>query len=171
METKDAISGRRCIRKFKDKQVSEEQLNELIDAMILAPSAGNMQSRKFIIIRNKELKNKLVDAALSQGFLAQAPVAIVVCTDNKIGTRYGHRGESLYSLLDCGASIQNLLLRAHDMGLGGCWIGAFDEERVRKLLNIPQNLRPVSIIPIGYPAESPTMPRRKSKDECCEFVE
>jgi nitroreductase len=171
METKDVIEGRRCIRKFKDKRISDKQLDELIDAMILAPSAGNMQSRKFYIVKNKEIKEKLAEAALSQGFIAQVPVAIVICTDSSISTRYGKRGEIIYSLLDCGASIQNLLLRAYDLGLGGCWVGAFDEERVRKILSIPSNLRPVSIIPIGHPDESPSMPQRKSKKECCEFVD
>lgn len=171
METKDAIEGRRCIRKFRDKNISDKQLDELINAMILAPSAGNMQSRKFYVIKNKEIKEKLAEAALSQAFIAQAPVVFVVCTDSSISMRYGKRGEELYTFLDCGASIQNLLLRAYDVGLGGCWVGAFDEERVRKILKIPSHLRPISIVPIGYPDESPSIPQRKSKRECCEFVD
>lgn len=127
----------------------------------MAPSAGNTQEWNFIVVKDEEIKKKLAKAALDQDFIAEAPVVIVVCADlEKISLRYGKRGELLYSIQDTALAIQNILLSAHALGLGSCFVGAFDEERVKSILELPDNLRPLAILPIGYPAEQPEKPRR-----------
>jgi nitroreductase len=87
-------------------------------------------------------------------FIKEAPVVIVVCSDlDRIKLRYGERGEKLYSIQDTAASIMIILLAAQALGLGTCWVGAFDEERIKEILELPRNLRPLAIIPVGYPKE------------------
>jgi len=167
----DTIKDRRSIRKFQKKEIPEEIIDKLIEALIWAPSAGNLQSRKFYFILNQEIKEKLAEAALSQSFIAQAPLVIVGCTNEKIALRYGDRGKNIYSICDVAASIQSMMLLAHEAGLGSCWVGAFNEKEVSKILNLSENLKPVAIIPIGYPAEKPSAPKRLLKTELIEFKE
>jgi nitroreductase len=170
MKLEEAIRKRRSIRKYKNEPVSERQIRKIIEAGMNAPSAGNLQSRYFYIVADRELKEALAVAAYDQEFVSEAPVAIVVCADLRIGKDYGSRGVNLYAPMDCAASIQNMLLTAHAHGLGTCWVGAFDESKVAEIIDVPDDLRPVAIIPIGVPAESPRPPSRLPLDEVCEFV-
>jgi len=169
MEILKIIKERRSIRKFQKKEIPGEIIDKLIEALIWAPSAGNLQSRKFYFVFNQEIKEKLGEAALDQSFIAQAPLVIIGCTDDKISRRYGER-KKLYSICDVSASIENLMLLAIEIGLGTCWVGAFNEKEVSKILNLPGNLRPIAIIPVGYPAEKPETPLRVSKEEAVEFI-
>lgn len=141
----------------------------MIEAIIWAPSAGNLQSRKFYFVFNQRIKEKLAEAAFGQSFIAQAPLVIVGCTDEKVSLRYGERGKNLYSICDVAMSIQNLMLLAQNLGLGTCPVGAFDEKEVSKILNIPKSLRPIIIVPVGYPAEKPVAPPRVSKEKAVEI--
>jgi len=166
----EIIKERRSIRKFQKKEIPEEIIDKLIEAIIWAPSAGNLQSRKFYFVFDAKIKEKLVEAALGQDFIVQAPLVVVGCTNDEIAWRYGERGKNLYSICDVAASIQNMMLLAHKEGLGTCWVGAFDENVVIKILNLPKNLRPIAIIPVGYPAEKPSAPPRVSKSEATEFI-
>ncbi|RLF23588.1 MAG: nitroreductase family protein, partial [Thermoprotei archaeon] len=105
-------------------------------------------------------------AALGQMWIAEAPVVVVVCANiPRTAWRYGERGRSLYCLQDTAAAIQNMLLAAHALGYGTCWVGAFDEEEVSRILGLPDHVRPVAIVPIGKPAESPIPPPRRPLDE------
>lgn len=165
MSMLEIIKKRRSIRAFEKREIPEEILEKLKEAIIWAPSAGNLQSRKFYFVFNQEIKEKLVEAALNQDFISEAPLVIVGCSDDKISWRYGERGKNLYSICDVSASIQNMMLLATELGLGSCWIGAFDEKGVSKILNLPKNLRPIAIVPLGYPAEKPSAPPRVSKKE------
>jgi nitroreductase len=161
MDVLDAIKGRRSIRAFKSKEVLLEAVEKLIEAAMWAPSAGNIQPWEFIIVRKPEIKQKLVEAALNQEYIAEAPVVIVVCAnESRSSARYGVRGKTLYCIQDTAAAIQNIHLAAYSFGLGSCWIGAFDEEEAREILKIPEGVRPVAIIPVGYAAKSPS-PRQK----------
>ena len=151
MDVIDAICGRRSIRLFKEKDVPEKMITKLISLAVMAPSAGNLQAWDLIIIRNLETKDALVRAAFGQSFIAKAPIIIVVCANQKRSAQqYGTRGTNLYSIQDSAAAIQNLLLAAYSLGLGTCWVGAFNESLVSDLLKIPDGVRPVSIIPVGY---------------------
>jgi len=170
MKLLDIIKNRRSIREFQAKPISEEIVDKLITALIWAPSAGNLQSRKFYFIFNQKIKEDLAEAALSQSFIAKAPLVIVGCADDKIISRYGERGENLYSICDVSASIQNMILLAVDFGLGSCWVGAFNEREVTEILNLPKNLRPIVIVLVGYPAEKPSAPLRFSKTEAVKII-
>jgi len=161
MDVLEAIRGRRSIRAFKSKDVPPEIVEKLIDAARWAPSAGNIQPWEFIVVRRSEIKGRLAEAALNETLIEKAPVVIVVCADeNRSFEGYRMRGKTLYCIQDTAASIQNILLAAYSLGLGTCWIGAFREEEVKEILKIPLGVRPVAIIPVGYPTESP-LPRRK----------
>ncbi len=152
---------RKSIRKFEKREVDDKLIGVILYMATMAPSAGNTQEWNFIVVKEEEIKKKLAKAALDQDFIVEAPVVIVVCADlEKISLRYGKRGELLYSIQDTALAIQNILLSAHALGLGSCFVGAFDEERVKSILELPDNLRPLAIIPIGYPAEQPEKPRR-----------
>ncbi|UCE96766.1 MAG: nitroreductase family protein [Candidatus Bathyarchaeota archaeon] len=166
MEVFDAIKNRRSIRTFERKQVSEEQVERLIEAARHAPSAGNLQPWDFVIVRDPQRKRQLSAASLDQAFINEASVVIAVCADEtRSGRRYGGRGIHLYCIQDTAAAIENLLLAAHAMGLGACWVGAFQEELVRKILNTPPDVRPLAIIPIGYTSEKPPQRRRRPLKE------
>lgn len=170
MDVLGVIKERRSIRQFKGKVLSPETLDTLIDALRWAPSAGNLQSRKFYFIGNENLKRELARAAFDQEFIAEAPVAVVACADHRIARRYGERGVRLYCLMDVAASVQNLLLVAQALGLGSCWVGAFDEDEVRRLLELPAHLRPVAIVAAGFPGEHVEPPPRVSRDEAVVTV-
>ncbi|HHT9137397.1 MAG TPA: nitroreductase family protein [Candidatus Wunengus sp. YC60] len=169
MEILKAIRERRSIRNFQKKDIPKEIVDKLIDALIWAPSAGNLQARKFFFIKDAKLKEDIAAAALNQDFITEAPIVIVGCTDSRISSKYGERGESLYSIQDVAASIMGMMLVAHENGLGTVWVGAFREEEVFDLLNLPQNLRPIAIVPVGYPAKIPSPPPRISREEAVEF--
>lgn len=162
MELKEAILGRRSIRKFKDAKVDKELIIKILDAAKWAPSAGNLQPWEVIIVENDHTKKLIAEAALGQYWLTKAPIVLIVCANlDRTGWYYGERGRTLYAIQDTAAFIQNILLLVHDHGLGACWVGAFDEEIVREILEIPRNCRPVAIIPIGIPDEKPSPPSRR----------
>ena len=166
MELLEAINGRRSVRAFKTQDVEEATVMKLIEAARWAPSAGNIQPWRFVIVRKPPVKKALAKAALNQAHVEEAPVVIVVCADEKRSSMgYGIRGKLLYCLQDTAAAIQNILLTAHSLELGSCWVGAFDEESAREALNIPEGVRPVAIIPVGYPAETPRQRDRRPLTE------
>ncbi|MCL1966107.1 MAG: nitroreductase family protein [Candidatus Bathyarchaeota archaeon] len=159
MDVFEAIRGRRSIRKFTSQVVSEEMVNVLVEAARMAPTAGNAQAYMLVIVREGERKRRLSEAAFGQGQVQMAFVVFVVCADLKRAmASYGERGCSLYCLQDTAAVTENVLLTAYSLGLGTCWIGAFDETAVKSVINAPVDMRPVVMISIGYPAEMP-MPR------------
>ncbi len=169
METLKAVKERRSIRSFQKKDIPRNLVDKLVDALIWAPSAGNLQARKFYFIEDEKLKREIVPAALGQGFIAEAPLVIIACTDNMISGRYGDRGVNLYSIQDVAASIMGMMLVAHENGLGTVWVGAFREDMVIELLDLPHNLRPVAMVPVGYPARIPSPPQRVSRQSAVEF--
>jgi nitroreductase len=165
MDCIEAINRRRSIRKFKNMDIGKENIDILLNAAQAAPSAGNAQGRDFVIVTDRTIKQELVVAAHNQHFIASAPVIIVAVTNvRRSSTRYGNRGE-LYAIQDATASVMNIMLAATSIGLGTCWIGAFDEDIVTNILNIPISERPIAMVPIGYPDEDPVMPQRMDMDQ------
>lgn len=159
MEVKDAILGRRSVRRFGDGPVSRETVLELIELGNAAPSAGNLQARDFVVVEDQKTKDRLAVAA-DQEFVAEAPVVVVVCANMDRIMHYGKRGVTLYCLQDAAAAIQNMLLMVHDKGLGCVWVGAFDELMVSTILGLPGRIRPVALLPIGEPASQPRARKR-----------
>ena len=156
MDVLECIKTRRSIRKFKDKPVEMEKLGVIIDAGRHAPSAGNLQDWKFILVTEQPLRRKIADACLQQFWIESAPVIIVICAEHRKEERfYGDRGEKIYSIENCSAAAENMFLAAHSQGLGCCWIAAFTDHMLRRALGIPEDVRPTVVLPIGYPDEKP----------------
>ncbi|MCR4391985.1 MAG: nitroreductase family protein [Candidatus Acetothermia bacterium] len=170
MDVTEAIKRRRSVRKYTGDPVTEDDVRTVLTAAIWAPSAGNAQPWRFIVVRDRALREGLVGAAHGQRFLAEAPLVIVVCADLLRAQRaYGERGVTLYCLQDTAAAIQNMLLAATSLGLGSCWVGAFDEAKASELLGLPSGLRPVALIPLGRFKE-PSPPReRRPLTEVVEY--
>lgn len=154
MDVLHAALTRRSIRKFLDIPVEMEKIGHMLEAAKHTPSAGNLQPWKFILITDEDMRKKLGEACLQQHWISRAPVHIVVVAEpHKPKRFYGERGEKLYAFLECGAAIENMLLTAHEDGLGTCWVSAFEEEMLNRELGIPGNVKPVALIAIGYPDE------------------
>jgi len=166
LEVFEAIRGRRSIRSYIPSELSPEQLKYVLEAAIWAPSAGNLQPWEFIVVDNKDEMRQLARASLSQMWMTEASAIIAVCADvERTGVIYGERGRRLYAIQDCAAATQNMLLTSYSIGLGTCWVGAFYEEEVRKILKLPANVRPLALITIGQPGERPPPPHRRSLRE------
>ncbi|MEM1578048.1 MAG: nitroreductase family protein [Archaeoglobaceae archaeon] len=167
MSTKelDFIFRRVSIRKFQSKEIGDETIKLILEAGNAAPSAGNLQARDFIVVKDPKKRLELAKASLRQMFIAQAPVVVVVCANYPRSMRvYGERGK-LYAEQDATAAIENILLAVTALNLGACWVGAFDEERVAEILDLPDYVRPMAIIPIGHPAEQPSRRNRYPIEE------
>ena len=168
----ECIKQRRSIRTFLPRPVPRETLEKILQAAILAPSAGNWQSWRFYVVMNDALRHDLVKAAADQDFIAEAPVVIVVCAEpGRAEQTYGDRARELYCLQDTAAAIENLMLAAHANELGTCWVGDFDEAAVKKLLRIGEPYRPIALVPLGYPNETPNPRWRRPLSEVVEYLE
>jgi len=161
-----AITERRSIRKFKEEEIEDDLIYKIIEAGKWAPSAGNLQSWDAVLVKDPEIKQKLEAAAYMRDFVGKAPVIIVLgANEHKSATIYHERGRDLFSIQDATIAGQNMLLAIHALGLGACWVGAFDEELVSRTLEFPGYMRPIAIIPMGYPDETPPPPLRRELEE------
>jgi nitroreductase len=165
MELAQSIESRMSVRGFTAEDVPEELVNEALRLAVLAPSAGNLQARDFVVVRDPLVKDKIAEAAFDLDFLRQAPVVVVCCANLARIRNYGDRGATLYCLQDVAAAVEHILLFAASQGLGACWIGAFDEAEVSKALSLPARARPVTIIPIGRPKTQARRTKRLEMDE------
>lgn len=172
LDVMECIRQRRSIRSFQPAPVARELIEKLIQAASWAPSAGNWQPWRFMIVLREDLRRALVKTASEQEFIGDAPAVIVVCAEpGRAEHTYGSRARELYCIQDTAAAIQNLMLAAHASGLGTCWVGDFDEASVRKLLCLGEQFRPVAIVPLGYPNESPNPRWRRPLREVMEVME
>lgn len=162
MSVFDAIQERRSIRKYKSIPVEEEKLIKVLDAARIAPSAGNQQNWKFIVVKDEEKRKQLAEAAGGQQFVAEAPIVIIACGTEP--TSIMLCGQYRYTV-DLSIAVSYLILEAHELGLGTCWLGRFEENKVKEILNIPDEVRVVAVTPLGYPDEIPTPKPRKKLEE------
>ena len=154
MDLVKAIEERHSVRGFTGEDVPLDVIEETLRMGNLAPSAGNLQARDFIVVRNLDMRKKLCRAAFGQRFVEEAPVVIVVCTNLNRIKNYGERGERLYTLQDTSAAVENMMLYLVSRGYGSCWVGAFDEKEVGRLMDLPDWAKAVAMIPLGRPKES-----------------
>jgi nitroreductase len=170
MDVFTAIRQRRSVRAYKAVEVEEEKLKKILEAARLSPSASNRQDWKFIVARNKDTKKKLAKAAFGQSFIGGAPVVLVACgTESKAIMACGQPTHTVDVSIACAF----MILQACELGFGTCWIGAFEEDEVKKILEIPKSVRVVALIPLGYPDEDPSQRSRKDLDQiiCYEKFE
>ncbi|MCL6641958.1 MAG: nitroreductase family protein [Candidatus Bipolaricaulota bacterium] len=171
MEFFKVLQERHSIRAFAERPVEPEKLRALLEAANRAPSAGNLQAYKIYVVTRPTTLKALMRAAFEQKFVAQAPVVLVFCADPKrSASSYGERGATLYSVQDATIACAYVQLAATALGLGSVWVGAFDEDAVRKALEIGRELVPVALLPVGYAAESPQITSRRTLDEFVEYV-
>lgn len=151
----DAIVGRKNVVRFKKDPVDDKLIGVMLHMATYAHSAGEMEEWNFLVVRDEERKKKLYEAALEHPLLREAPVIIVICANlEQASMKYQKRGEVFYSVQDTAAASMLMAITANALGLGTAWIGSFDEERVKDILFLPDKLRPVAILAVGYPAES-----------------
>jgi nitroreductase len=165
------IQNRRSVRRFSQTPIPENELKEILRTGFSAPSAGNRQPWRVVILKDRTRISRIATAAFGQMFIASASVILVICAvPYESAERYNERGSTLYVLQDTAALTQNIILAAHTLGYATCWIGAFDENEVTEILKIPNGMRPVAIIPIGHAeGEIPkARPRRPFEDVIIE---
>jgi len=165
------IQSRRSVRRFSQSPIPENELKEILRTGFSAPSAGNKQPWRVVILKDRTRINRIAAAAFGQTFIAKASVVLVICAvPHESAERYEERGATLYVLQDTAALTQNIILAAHALGYATCWIGAFSENEVTEILKVPDGMRPVSIIPIGHvEGETPkARPRRPFEDVIIE---
>jgi nitroreductase len=156
-------------RRFATTPLLHAEFEHILEAAVWAPSAGNLQPWRLIVVTSDELKGRLAGAA-HQEFVAEAPVVIVVCAvPGESARRYGERGRSLYCLQDTAAATENMLLAAAELGLGSCWVGAFEEPAAAAALGLPAAWRPVALVPVGHPLEEPAARERRPRREVVVF--
>ena len=162
MELMDAIRTRRSIRKYDDKPISDDMVREILDAAMMAPSAGNAQPWRFLVVNDRTILGGMVDMSPYIKMVGQAQLGILVCADLSLEKYPG------YWVQDCSAAMQNMLLAIHSLGLGAVWTGVYpDEERVadfKKLFNMPEQVMPLGFVPMGWPAQELKSPSRFRED-------
>ncbi len=152
------VKRRAMIRSYKSDPVPEDKIQRLLEYAVRAPSGGNLQPWEFIVVKSPDVRAKLAEATGKQISVVTAPVAIVTCADVERGGKSGGRG-SFFSLIDTAFASLLILLGAVEQGLGACFVGSYDPEAVAKLFALPDHVRPVGLITIGYPAERPQKPK------------
>lgn len=162
MDVSKAIQSRRSIRAYDFREVEEDKLARVLDSGRLSPSAGNRQERRFIVVRDAKKRQLLSEAARNQKFVAEAPVVLAACS---VETEYTMACGQLAYPIDTAIAVDHITLAAVEEGLGTCWIGAFNEKKVKEILSIPNNIRVVALLPLGYPSAVPRPTPRKSLDE------
>ncbi len=164
MDLMEAIRARESVREYLDKPVEEEKLLRVLEAGRLAPSAVNEQEWRYVVVRDRDLRQKLMEAARGQKFVGQAPVVLACCaeSDGRVMTC----GQEAYPI-DVAISIDHITLAAVAEGLGTCWIGSFYEDKVKEILGIPEHIRVVQLLTLGYPK---TLRKTKSRRRLEEIV-
>ena len=167
MELFEVIHTRQSIRKFQRAPVENEKLARILEAVNRGPSAGNLQAYRIVIVRETSVRQALARAASNQPSIADAPIVLVFCADpSRSATIWGVKGEQLLCVQDATVACAYAQLAATALGLASVWLGAVIEaETIKEVLGLTEDLWPIALLPIGYPAEQPTRtPRRALKD-------
>ncbi|MFO7657853.1 MAG: nitroreductase family protein [Bacteroidales bacterium] len=162
MDVIEAIINRRSIRNYTGQQVTAEQVEVILRAAMYAPSAVNKQPWHFIVFRDKKIREEIIEFHPNAWMLKNASLGILVCYDENL------QHDSGYGEVDCGAATQNILLAAHGIGLGAVWIGIYPRQQrisaIHQLFKLPSNIKPFSVIAVGYPNEKKTFPERYQQE-------
>lgn len=161
MKLSELILNRKSVKHYEKKDVKSWMVSELLEAARMAPSSGNAQNWRFIVARSPDVRTALAGASLRQYWMTTAPVFIVVCSDNtKLKSLYRKRGEK-YAIENCAVAASFIMLKAVELGLGTCWVGAFDDSKVSHILGLDKGITPEIILTVGYPAKKELMKTSK----------
>jgi nitroreductase len=171
MDFFDITKKRRSIRQFSDQPVPDDHLQHILEAANRAPSAGNLQAYEIYVIKDTKTRQRIARDAYDQAFITQAPLVLAFCTHaERARGRYGQRGVELYAIQDATIACTFAMLAAAAQGLGTVWVGAFDTAAVKVVLGAPDGIEPVSLLPVGFPAEEPDERVRRPLDELVHEV-
>jgi len=163
----ETVRHRHSVRKYQnDMPVEDEKLHAILETACSAPSAGDLQSYRIIVTDNKEMLASLGKAAGGQSFISEAPVCLIFCADSgRSEHEYGERGKSLFALQDATIAAAYAQLAIVAAGMASTWVGSFDDEKVKTLLDLDTDLQPVALLSLGYPAELPEITPRRHMDD------
>jgi nitroreductase len=159
MDFTKVIETRRSVRRYQNRNIPQNVLEKIMHAAVVAPTGQDTQTWHFFLVRDQDLKNRLVTEATTQKFIKKAPV-IAVCCDDKREKVY--KRDEVY-LIDTVIAIDHMILAARNRGVGTCWVGSFDKEKVRKILNIPDHMEVHMLVPMGYPEKTGAFKEKKEK--------
>jgi nitroreductase len=171
MDILELIKKRRSVRDYFEKNVENEKLFKILEAGRWSPSSGNVQNWRFIVINDYKIKSQISEACLSQYWITAAPIIIVVLSDDsKLRMLFGQRGEMAYSIQNCSIAMHNMMLEAESIGLSSSWIGAYDEDKILRIVKIDDpNIVVRGIFAIGYAKNVPSAPARLELDKIVYF--
>lgn len=169
MELIECFEKRRSVRAFADEPVPDEVIENALMVANLAPSAGNLQARDFVVVRDEKVRRAMAEASPGHKFLGTVPVIIVCCANHDRIIQYGPRGRNLFCIQDVSVSIENMLLYFAARGYGACWIGTFDEEMVASALGLPPHVRPLTLVPVGKPRKDGMRPPRMNIESLVHY--
>ena len=161
MTVLETIRNRYSCRAYQDKPIEREKLHSIFEAARLAPSAKNLQDWRFVVVKDKETKHKLAEAANNQRFLQNAGAIIIACSNSKEVMRCGQA----VGPIDVAIALEHISLQATELGLATCWIGSFYPEKVRPIVGVPDDITIVELMAVGYPADKPKEPKREPIDK------
>jgi nitroreductase len=161
MEFFDVVKSRHSVRAFRKQDIEEEKLQKILDTANKAPSAGNLQAYEIILIKDISKKQALVKASYGQKFITEAPAVLVICANEKRSEYYEKRGQELYCINDATIAAAYIQLAATALGLATVWVGKFKDNEVKDIIEAPDYVKPIAIIPVGYPDENPEITKRR----------
>jgi nitroreductase len=166
MDLFDVFTMRHSIRAFEEREIENEKIQKILNLTNLAPSAGNLQGYEIFLVTGDIQRNQLVNAANGQNFLGEAPIIMIFCANpGRSAGRYNERGQNLYCIQDATIACTYAMLASTALGLASVWVGAFDDRQVMEIVGIPADLRPVVMLPIGYPGMPARITSRRSLDD------
>jgi nitroreductase len=166
MDFFEVVKARHSIRAFQTRPVEDEKVRRIIESVNLAPSAGDLQAYEIVVVKDPRRRNELAKAAWGQSFIAEASVCFVfLAYPERSSRKYGQRGSELYCVQDATIAASYAQLAATALGLASTWVGAFDDEGVAKAVDAPRGRRPIAVLPVGYPAETPDVTPRRPINE------
>lgn len=171
MEISKCIKERRSVRTYLNKKVSWSNIAKILDAGLYAPCSGNIQNYSFIVVQDNKKREEIARASLNQLWMLEAPVFIAICNDSKKVKKFYEELGERYSIQNCAAAAENMLLMAHSLKLSTCWVGAFDHIKLQRILKLPDSISVEAIITIGYSKSETKEPKKFSLDKVTYFEE
>ncbi len=169
----ETVRHRHSVRSYQsDLPVEKEKLNAIIETACSAPSAGDLQAYKIIIVSNSEKRLALSTAAQDQSFISEAPICLIFCAEpNRSAEKYGDRGRDLYAVQDTTIAAAYAQLAVVAAGMASTWVGYFDESKVKEIIDLEEGLNPIAMLVLGYPAELPEPTTRRRLDEIVSHLD